>query len=218
MHPASFAAHPTFYYLFTIKKRGGHVRYFLPLCCFVCLLPALARAQSFERGEVFGGFSYINQDISLSNPNGGSGVKGWNASLGYLLVPRLALVADVSGFYPSFNTGCGAQCTASARIHTFLVGPRISFPRGKFKPFVRFLAGDTNMFTGLGGLTSYTFTTVNSLAVGAGGGLDYDLTHRLAVRVQVDWLHNGFQTSNPQRASQEIHNIVRVSPGIVYRF
>lgn len=194
------------------------MRHFLALCCFVFLLSALAGAQSFERAEIFGGFSYINQDISLSNPNGGSGVSGWNASLGFNLRPSLGVVADVSGFYPSFNTGCGALCNASARIHTFLAGPQVSIPRGKWKPFVRFLIGDTNMFTGINGETSYTFTTNNSITFGVGGGLDFNLTHRLAVRAQVDWLHNGFQTSNPQRAFEEIHNIVRVSPGVVYRF
>lgn len=194
------------------------MRHFLPLLLGVVLLCGLSVAQSSDRVEVFGGYSYINQDLSLTYPNGNSGINGWNASATFAVKRSFGIVADFSGFYPSFNTGCGAECTSSARIHTLLFGPQVSVRRGRWKPFARFLIGDTNMYTYNAGVNAYTFTSNNSLTFGVGGGLDFSLTPRIALRGQVDWLHTGFQTSDNQRTNAEVHNVVRISPGVVFRF
>jgi opacity protein-like surface antigen len=194
------------------------VRQFSALFFGLFLLPPLAAAQSSNRVDLFAGYSYSSQDISLINVANGSGVSGWNASATFPLHSYLGLVADFSGFYPSYTTGCGAQCTSSAKIHSFLFGPQISIGHGKLKPFARFLVGDTNLYTSSAGLSSYTFTSNNALTFGLGGGIDYGLTHRLALRGQVDWLHNGFQTSNSQLTTQEIHNVARISTGVVFHF
>ena len=58
----------------------------------------------------------------------------------------------------------------------------------------------------------------SSFTFGAGGGVDYRLTRRIALRGQLDWLHTGFQTSDNQRSNEVIPNVVRVSTGIVFRF
>jgi len=194
------------------------VRRFLPLLSFVLLLSVLSAAQSSTRTEIFGGYSYINQDISLTYPFGNSGLNGWNASVTFAVKRNLGVVADFSGFYPSYSSGCGQACNDTARMHTLLVGPQVSINHGRWKPFARFLIGDTNMYTYNAGIDASTFTSNNSLTFGAGGGVDFNLTPRLAFRGQVDWLHNGFQTSDNQRTNEEIHNVVRFSPGLVFRF
>jgi len=183
----------------------------------VVLLSALCVGQSPERQpsgrvDVFGGFSFVPQDFSLTNPDGGH-LFGWNASATFPQPHHLGVVADVSGYYPSFNYGCGSGCAQSAKIHSFLFGPQVSVTRGRLKPFARFLLGDTYISTDL-----KVFTSSNSLTFGAGGGVDISLSHRFALREQVDWLHNRFQTSDNQRYNEEHRNVARLSTGLVIRF
>jgi len=181
----------------------------------VLLWASFAVAQSRDHGELFGGYSYINKDFSLTGPNG---LTGWNASATFKVVRYVGVVFDFAGYYPGYNDGCPG-CGQSAKIHTFLFGPQGSFTVGRVTPFGRFLIGDTNMYTAADGLSGYkTFTSTNSRTYGAGGGADVRLTRLFALRGQVDWLHNRFQTSDNQRAYEVIPNFVRISTGIVFRF
>jgi len=195
------------------------MRRFLLLVLALTLLAGWSTAQSANRGELFGGYSYIAEDFSLTHSSSG-GLNGWNASGTFKAFRNLGFVGDFAGYYPSFNEGCAGQyCSQSAKIHTFLFGPQVSATSGRLMPFVRFLFGDTNLHSSIaGGVSNATFTSTNSLTYGAGGGVDVRLTDRFAARGQVDWLHNGFQTSDDQRTSAERHNVVRVSTGIVFRF
>lgn len=194
------------------------MRRFLPLLLFVSSITTLSLAQSENRGEIFGGYSYLSQDFSLSNPLGNSGVSGWNGSADFALKPNIGIVADFSGFYPSYNPGCQGNCNTTAKVYTFLVGPQVSMTRGRWRPFARFLIGDTYMSTQLGGVSSATFTSNDAVTFGLGGGLDYSVTRRFALRGQFDWLHNGFKTTNSSLANDEIHNVARISTGVVFRF
>lgn len=193
-------------------QRGCAVYRSFSAVIVVTVLSVFCLGQSSERLTVFGGFSFVPQDFSLTNPDGGHLI-GWNASATFPLRPRVGVVADVSGYYPSYDFGCGAFCAQNAKIQSFLFGPQISVTRGRLRPFARFLLGDTYMSTSMN-----TFTSSNSLTFGAGGGVDESLTHRFALRGQVDWLHNSFQTSDNQRYNQEHRNVVRISTGLVIRF
>ena len=174
----------------------------------VVLLSAFCLGQSSGRVDVFGGFSWLSQDISLTNQTT-IGPVGWNASATFPVRQQVGVVADVAGYYH----GCGTGFCFGAKIHSFLFGPQISFDRGRVRPFARFLIGDTYMT-----VSGPTFTSNNSFTFGAGGGVDVSLNHRFAIRGQVDWLHNGFQTSDTQRTRAEIHNVARLSTGVVIRF
>jgi len=193
------------------------VHRFVTVVFAVIFLTGLSAAQSSDRGELFGGFSYIHSDFSLTKPSG-SGLYGWNASATFKVFRRLGVVGDFAGYYPGYSFGCGSGCNQSAKIHTFLFGPQASLTEGKVTTFVHFLFGDTNLHTIQAGLPGNTFTSTNSRTFGAGGGVDVGLTRRFAVRGQADWLNNGFQTVDDQRTSQEVHNIVRISTGLVFRF
>jgi len=193
---------------------GLNQRRFLACVYAVLLLTSCAMAQS-PKVEIFGGYSYINQDFSLTSPNG---LTGWNASATFKVAPFVGVVADFSGYYPGYNFGC-VDCGQSGKIHTFLFGPQASFRLGRVKPFARFLIGDSNVRTAADAIPNLnTFTSSNSLTYGAGGGVDIKLTRMLALRGQVDWLHNRLQTADNQRSSELIPNVVRISTGIVLRF
>ena len=182
----------------------------------VVLLVAMCTAQSSNHGEVFAGYSHIVEDFSLTNPN--AGLTGWNASITSPSIHGVGFVADFAGFYPGYNFGC-AGCGQNAKIHTFLFGPQYSFTKSKWTMFGRFLIGDTNLHTHLDASPTFVnFNSTNSFTYGAGGGIEFALTRRFGLRGQADWLHNGFQTADNQRTSAEIHNVVRISTGIVFRF
>jgi hypothetical protein len=178
----------------------------------VVVISAFCAGQS-KPVDVFAGFSYVTQDFSLTSDSGG--LTGWNASATFPAAPRIGVVTDFSGYYPGFNPGCNG-CGQHAKIHTFLVGPQFSASRGRVTPFARFLLGDTHMSTAIDSLPNYiTFTSNNSFTFGGGGGVDVRVSRRFALRGQADWLHNGFQTTDNQRRNEEIHNVARLSVGIV---
>ncbi len=183
------------------------------ISALLVIVPLSATCMGQAKGiDLFGGFSWLSQDLSLTKPSG-IGPIGWNASVTFPVKPRVGVVTDFSGYYPSFDFGCGAGCTQSAKIHSFLVGPQISRSEGRVQPFARFLIGATHMSTSFN-----LFTSSNSFSFGAGGGVDFRLTHRLALRGQVDWLHNGFHTEDNQLTHEEVHNLARLSTGIVVHF
>ena len=187
----------------------------LSLAWVVVLLAGFCSGQSSDRVQIFGGYSYVYPDFSLTGP---TGMSGWNASATFATKHHWGFVADFSGYYPGYNFGC-TGCGQSAKVHTFLFGPQVSFTRGRLTPFARFLLGDSHITTALDGVPNYqTFTSNNAFTFGAGGGVDFGLTRRFALRGQVDWLHNGFQTSDNQRSNETSPNVVRVSTGIVFRF
>jgi hypothetical protein len=188
---------------------------FLSLVGVVLLWTAGAWSQSASIA-VFGGYSYINKDFSLTKPSGG--LSGWNASATFKMAHYLGFVTDFAGYYPGYNFGC-TGCGQSAKIHTFLFGPQASITVGRITPFARFLFGDTHMTTAADGFPSNTtFMSTNSFTYGVGGGADIRIMPMFAVRGQVDYLHNAFQTSDNQRTQFEIPNVVRISTGIVFRF
>jgi opacity protein-like surface antigen len=81
-------------------------------------------------------------------------------------------------------------------------------------PFAHFLIGDSHVSpSGFKPLKSG-----NSFAYAVGGGLDYALIRHIAIRGQIDLLHNSFTTFDDQIQDRVSHNIPRISTGIVVRF
>lgn len=189
----------------------------------VLLFSSAVMAQSSDRIELFGGYTYLNPDFSLVSPNH---VNGWNASANFKVRRWLGFVADFSGFYPShFYPGCGGcsqGATTSGTSYTFLFGPQFSLRRGRFSPFAHFLLGDGHVSPTDFNSTSYnTFKSNNALSLAAGGGLDYSVTRRIAIRGQADWLYAWFTPiggGDPGVNYVKNRSTARLSTGIVFRF
>jgi opacity protein-like surface antigen len=182
------------------------------------LLSGLVTAQSSDRSdriEVFGGYSYMSPDVSLVTPNG---VNGWNASANFKASPKVGFVADFSGFYPSYTYPQGIF-TVSGKTYTFLFGPQLSIPHGRFDPFGRFLIGFAHV-TPQDNNENF-FTSNNVLSFGAGGGLDYYVKPRIAIRGQADWLYARLTPiggGDPGVNYVKNRNTARISIGVVFRF
>src|SRR5579863_4618593 len=148
------------------------MRHYLLFGFAFLLLCNCARAQSSDRFEIFGGYSYLSGDFTTVT-NGG--VNGWNASLNAKVKPWVGVVADFSAYYPNENFGCGQACVTSARPYTFLFGPQLSAPIRRFTPFVHFLVGDTYV-----GSAGSALVSANSFTFAAGGGADLQLNRLFA--------------------------------------
>jgi hypothetical protein len=180
----------------SVRKSAG-----IGLVVFV--IAATASAQIPTRGNIFVGYSF-----SRTQSIGGTvSLNGWEGSLEGKFLPWIGLVADFGAGYGTSNVvpvGCpiGVNCTGSVRRYTYLFGPRVSIPVGRFTPFAHFLFGAAHV--NVQGATDTSFATA------VGGGLDYRLIHGLAWRLQFDNVHTDFFSTG--------ENHIRFSTGIDLRF
>ncbi|HXA65338.1 MAG TPA: outer membrane beta-barrel protein [Bryobacteraceae bacterium] len=135
--------------------------------------------------------------------NGGSGYFEYN------LNKTLGLVADFGGYA---NTRTGID----EKLLTYMFGPRFNWRHSRLNPYVQFLFGGGYAWSGP------TSTTQNAFATAAGGGLDYSLTKRIAIKpIQVEYVMTQFDSARLGGATRSFgshQNDVRYSAGVVFRF
>jgi hypothetical protein len=171
-------------------------------------IPSFAQEVIYPKAEVFGGFSISSipgvsptYDPTTGLPTAYSrkSFMGWQGSANYNISHHLGIVGDFGGQYASIpgTTVLGVTVPGySMNSYQFLFGPRIMFRGPRITPFVHAMFGGIKQ--GIGSIsvtdpvTGLTITTpgVSStgLGMGFGGGLDINISDRLALRVpQFDW-------------------------------
>jgi opacity protein-like surface antigen len=178
------------------------------LCAAAFLFAGIASAQDFPKAEVFGGYSFahLGADGGSANFNGGS------ASVAYNLYPWIGIVGDFGGYH-------GDSSFADANLYSYLFGPRISLRHGPITPFVQTLFGGAHASASeecdaakvqpeVGGCGSIG---ENSFAMTVGGGLDWNATPHIGVRlIQAEYFMTNFASVR--------ENGARISTGVVFRF
>jgi hypothetical protein len=156
-------------------------------------LPAMA--QAIPRVQVFGGYSYTRFDTKSFGFSDQTGLNGYNFSPAFNIVRGFGAVAELSGQYQS-----------QTNLRDIAAGPQFMYPTGQKLFFVHFLFGQARTFVRVGNGEGDS-----ARAVAFGGGMDWDVSPRFAVRVfQVDYLHTDlFQTTQ---------NNLRFSAGLVYHW
>lgn len=167
-----------------------------------------AQAQDVSKVDIFAGYSYVRENPSTSGVSSFS-LNGGSASIAYNANSWLSGVADFGAYHNGNILGTGASGTLS----TYLFGPRVSYHHyGRITPFGEVLFGVAHAGASIVG----TSGSDNAFAMSLGGGVDYRLTNRLAIRpVKVDYLMSRFSESGSGGNTQ---NNLRVSTGIVFRF
>jgi len=194
--------------------RAGLSRKSVAIGFVVFVIVATANAQIPTSGNVFLGYSFSRTNdassiVGIGVP-GTASLNNWEASLEGKFRPWLGAVADFGAGYGYDNRPfpvltCAVPCTFhgnSVRRYTYLFGPRVSVPVGRFTPFAHFLLGGAHANIRGDGDTSF--------ATAVGGGLDYRLIHGLGWRLQLDNLHTNFFNLGENR--------LRYSTGINLRF
>ena len=171
------------------------MRKFVVLGCFIGFFALSAVAADYPKAEFFGGYQFTHLE-------GGVNANGWNFALNGNLSDSLGITADFAAAYKSSGG-------VSFRNYTYTFGPVLSLRANKaYTPFVHALLGGDHASAGFAGFSG----SVNGFALMAGGGVDANLTRRLAFRVaQADWLlvHGSGGTSSKN---------VRISTGLVLGF
>lgn len=174
------------------------------------VLPAVLRRAELE---LFGGYSYMRSNLVFTgaplSANGGS------ASAVVYLSDWFGIVGDF-GLYEQRNI---AGQGFSLAFSTYQFGPRLRFPRlTHVTPFAHFLWGaghaDGTAYTRSLGFGVPPLGVNNSFVLAAGGGADWKVSPRIAVRlIQADYLHSEFLNGSGNRQEN-----IRLSTGVVFSF
>lgn len=181
--------------------------------------PAPPAPPSFPKVQVFAGYSFLHEDTGNLNGTNfdvdlhiyprslvpSTNFNGWNAEAQYNFSPWIGAAVDASGFngFP-FSAGNGVSNLPSGSSYSFLVGPVVSYRKWKgLTPFAHVLVGWNRTSVGssaLAGVSSpvvSTATTFNDFVLSPGAGIDWNVSHRLAVRLaQLDWFHTSLNLSS----------------------
>jgi opacity protein-like surface antigen len=189
------------------------------LCGALLLFAGIASAQDESpKIEAFGGYSYLRVNPGDNAPgvnfNGGSG------SLAYNFTPMLGVVADFGGYHYSLDG-------ASVNAVTYLFGPKIALRHGPITPFAQALFGGAHLSSscteGGGAVVRPQGTiggfgcggSVNGFAMTIGGGLDWNATSHIGIRVvQAEYLLTRFSVGDVSQTQ----NNARISTGVVFRW
>jgi len=187
-------------------------------------------ARQYPRFEFFGGGSYA--EAGLFNAGHWAGLHGWDASLGLNATDWLGFIVDGGQYYgtskiptaspqpfpPCPNAFCpGTSPTFDVATREYNVLFGVQFARRRYErwtPIGELLyghQGTRGVATG-GGATNTEIGTGRALV--AGGGLDYKINPRFALRFKADYFQTG--TSFPLVGKQKQDNF-RFSVGVVIR-
>ena len=97
----------------------------------------------------------------------------------------------------------------------FLLGPKVEYPLGKLHPYVDFLFGRGQIDYHAPGFVfgNTLYINSNTFIYSPGVGVDYNLTHNLAIKADAQFQH----WNTPVTASGAIHSTA-LSLGVVYNF
>ncbi len=180
------------------------------LLCGVMLLFAAAASAQDAKVEVFGGYSYVRADASTFGFTNGYNFNGGSGSVAISPLPWVAVVADVGGYYWS---GSGTTAGYNATVVTYMFGPKVSYHIGPVKPFVQTLFGGAHLSCNVGCGSG----TNNAFATALGGGLDWNATRHLGIRlIQAEYLMTRFDIPGVSTSDQQ--NNARISAGVTFRF
>jgi outer membrane immunogenic protein len=168
-------------------------------------IPAAAQS-AFDVGA---GYTYVRTnapagDCGCFSMNGANGWVGFHLGHGVAIVGELAVQ----------HAGNIANTGADLTLTSFLAGPRYTVHAfGRLQPFAQVLLGGAHASGGLSPSNS-GFGSSNSFAAIAGGGLEFQLTERVAIRaIEADYYYTRFNNGTNDR-----QNNLRIGAGLVFRF
>jgi hypothetical protein len=130
------------------------------------------------------------------------------ADLTFLAFRQFRPSLEVRGTYPIDKGHISSQ-------KNFLLGPKVEYPMGKYHPYADFLIGrgeidyhDPGFISG-----NLIYLTTNTVVYSPGVGLDYYVTHNIALKADAQFQH----WSTPVTASGTIYPVA-VTLGVVYNF
>jgi hypothetical protein len=166
-----------------------HMKVLLKLVALLAAIPFLACAGYAQSRPT------ATQQLDLSAFAGGTGtftrIKGGKnlgitagADLTFLSFRLLRPSVEVRGTYPIDKGTIDSQ-------KNFLIGPKVEHGFGRFHPYIDFLIGRGEIDYRNGGFAvgKLLYLSSNTTIYSPGGGVDYDLGRRLAIKADVQFQH-----------------------------
>jgi membrane-associated protease RseP (regulator of RpoE activity) len=182
----------------------------------VLFLAGIASAQNIPAIDVFGGYSYLSFNVPSSNFTTAQrlSMQGWDAAVSVGVLHHLAVEIDFAGHTLS---DCGGTTGLTCNDFSYMFGPRYNFGdrSKKITAFVHGLVGDDRAKLGNTSDTATNSTTDSSVALAAGGGIDYWFGRRFGVQVGPADFFYTHHLNNEDVNGQDSY---RVAAGIVFRF
>jgi opacity protein-like surface antigen len=232
------------------KGERGMTRFTVATITLTVLIGSSALAQdATPKVQAFAGYSLVqlihggpniaNVDEDLKQITDAFGTantfNGWSVEGQYNVDRWLGFAADVGGHSGTLLTGApGISGMPTGSTYSFLAGPVLTYrTKSRVTPFLHVLAGwertsqGSSTITGPSAPVPVAATTYSDFAVAVGGGVDYNISRRFAVRVgQLDYYHASL---NLDKYYQSAFGVLiqgnpttqvnlRFSAGIVLRF
>jgi hypothetical protein len=183
-----------------------------------------ATAQDKARFETYGGYSLLRlklpgtfqgEDTRILQSIVGT-MLGWNAGVTANITNNFGITGDVSGYYRTIEGDLDGDTKASAKIHSFLGGPRFSGSGEKVRPYAHALFGvgkingSAEVDSGEGSFSNYGF------AMAFGGGLDVVVSPKIAIRpIQFDFFPTRQKNEELGNSTITLKNL-RFGTGVVF--
>ncbi len=197
--------------------------------------PFAAAQTENSRFELFGGYSFLRQDVEgdedfndFVDSDDLRNLNGFNiAATGYF-TERFGITGDFSAHFnstsvPASATGLSNPVEVRQRAFNFLAGPQVRFTNGsRVTPFVRAMAGaQTNRLSfenaQLQQIVGENSMRSTDFALAIGGGLDVRVSRRVSIRAfQIDY-NPVFVNDEQLTGGRERVDNVRLSVGIVFK-
>lgn len=160
--------------------------------CVLAQSPMAKGMTSYHPYEVAATFSHVLTDGSYGLTT--TTLNGWTVSGSANIWSLAQVTAEVGGYHKN-----------NISLTSFLAGPQLGFHVYRFQPFVRGLFGMSHTKEGPN-------ATANGFAFATGGGLDFLLTDRIAVRaLQIDYFR-------PYGSFYNNADFLRIGFGVSYQF
>ena len=166
----------------------------------------------------------VGLNYSLTHFNPGGSVPSFNANgasgtIQYNFNKALGIVGDFGGYRLNDASGVNLDTTS----FTYMGGPRFTFRKTRFNPYVQALFGGTRLANGFDpSLVPVRMTSSENIFTTAlGGGVNFRLTDHIYLKpAQVEYLLMRFPTTSGVGASTSNYNQnnMRFSAGVVFGF
>jgi outer membrane protein OmpA-like peptidoglycan-associated protein len=181
---------------------------------------ATAQDQSPPKVEIFGGYSFFYPGANLVAKNPGavlplsirqeSNPRGIGGAITYNFSRWFGLTADGSGHWASGEAGLDR--VDDAGFYNFSVGPKLTYRKAHFAPFIEAMVGWHR-------LNNETFGSSSKVGFMTGGGIDVPLTRHFGLRViRGDYILSNHRFGSVASVGPTHMRGVRLQTGVIFMF
>jgi hypothetical protein len=181
------------------------------LCVLLLSVAGSLRMHAQQPGRLDLAATYIAERSLAANSSQNFWMQGGSIELGANVWRGLGIAADVAGT----NAGSIGSSGVPLSLVTIAFGPRYRWHADKrLSLYGEGLIGEADGFRSLFPGQAGSQSSANSFALQTGGGIDYKLSNRFAIRVlDAAWLRTQLPNS-----TDNVQNNVRLGAGVVLRF